>query len=131
MLNSAAVLAALMFASEAASAGPVADFYRGRQVSLIVGYGTGGYDVYGRLMARHLGRHIPGQPNVVVQNMPGAGSLRAANHLYTAAPKDGSAIRFISTTPRGSKWMSARSAPRTWCARSMKSRERRLISLTT
>jgi tripartite-type tricarboxylate transporter receptor subunit TctC len=62
-------------------------------VSLIVGYGTGGgYDVYGRLMARHLGRYIPGQPNVVVQNMPGAGSLRAANHLYTTAPKDGSAI---------------------------------------
>jgi tripartite-type tricarboxylate transporter receptor subunit TctC len=62
-------------------------------VSLIVGYGTGGgYDVYGRLIARYLGRHIPGQPNVVVQNMPGAGSLRAANHLYTTAPKDGSTI---------------------------------------
>jgi tripartite-type tricarboxylate transporter receptor subunit TctC len=93
MLNRAAVLAALMLATQAASADPVADFYRGRQVSLIVGYGTGGgYDVYGRLMARHLGRHIPGQPNVVVQNMPGAGSLRAANHLYTTAPKDGTAI---------------------------------------
>jgi tripartite-type tricarboxylate transporter receptor subunit TctC len=93
MLNRAAVVVALMFATQAASADPVADFYRGRQVSLIVGYGTGGgYDVYGRLVARHLGRHIPGQPNVVVQNMPGAGSLRAANHLYTTAPKDGSAI---------------------------------------
>jgi len=89
MLNRAAVLAALMFATQPASADPVTDFYRGRQVSLIVGYGTGGgYDVYGRLMARHLGRHIPGQPNVVVQNMLGAGSLRAANHLYTTAPKD-------------------------------------------
>jgi tripartite-type tricarboxylate transporter receptor subunit TctC len=93
MLNRAAVLAALMLATQAASADPVSDFYRGRQVSLIVGYGTGGgYDVYGRLMARHLGRHIPGQPSVVVQNMPGAGSLRAANHLYTTAPKDGTAI---------------------------------------
>jgi tripartite-type tricarboxylate transporter receptor subunit TctC len=93
MLNRAAVVAALMFATQAASADPVADFYRGRQVSLIVGYGTGGgYDVYGRLVARHLGRHIPGQPNVVVQNMPGAGSLRAANHLYTTAPKDGSVL---------------------------------------
>ena len=93
MLNRPAVLAILMFATQAASADPVSDFYRGRQVSLIVGYGTGGgYDVYGRLIARHLGRHIPGQPNVVVQNMPGAGSLRAANHLYTAAPKDGSTI---------------------------------------
>jgi tripartite-type tricarboxylate transporter receptor subunit TctC len=93
MLNRAAMLAALMIATQAASADPVTDFYRGRQVSLIVGYGTGGgYDVYGRLMARHLGRYIPGEPNVVVQNMPGAGSLRAANHLYTTAPKDGSAI---------------------------------------
>jgi tripartite-type tricarboxylate transporter receptor subunit TctC len=93
MLNRAAVLAALMLATQAASADPVSDFYRGRQVSLIVGYGTGGgYDVYGRLMARHLGRHILGQPSVVVQNMPGAGSLRAANHLYTTAPKDGTAI---------------------------------------
>jgi tripartite-type tricarboxylate transporter receptor subunit TctC len=86
-------LAVLALMAVAASADPVADFYRGRQVSLIVGYGTGGgYDVYGRLMARHLGRHIPGQPNVVVQNMPGAGSLRAVNHLYTTAPKDGSVI---------------------------------------
>jgi tripartite-type tricarboxylate transporter receptor subunit TctC len=93
MLKMAFSLAMLVLMGVAASADPVADFYRGRQVSLIVGYGTGGgYDVYGRLMARHLGRHIPGQPNVVVQNMPGAGSLRAVNHLYTTAPKDGSAI---------------------------------------
>src|SRR5215831_9090285 len=93
MLKKAFSLAILMFATQAARADPVSDFYRGRQVSLIVGYGTGGgYDVYGRLMARHLGRHIPGEPNVVVQNMPGAGSLRAVNHLYTTAPKDGSAI---------------------------------------
>jgi len=83
----------LLLATAGARADAVADFYRGKQVSLIVGYGTGGgYDVYGRLFARHLGRHIPGHPNVVVQNMPGAGSLRAANHLYTAAPKDGTAI---------------------------------------
>jgi tripartite-type tricarboxylate transporter receptor subunit TctC len=74
-----------------------ADFYRGRQVNLIVGYGTGGgYDVYGRLIARHLGRHIPGHPNVVVQNMPGAGSLRAVNYLYNNAPKDGTAIAIFS-----------------------------------
>src|SRR5436305_14656725 len=86
-------LAALVFIGAGARADEVADFYKGKQVSVIVGYGTGGgYDIYGRLMARHLGRHIPGQPNVVVQNMPGAGSLRAANHLYTTAPKDGSTI---------------------------------------
>ncbi len=71
----------------------VAEFYRGGTVTLVVGYGPGGgYDVYARLLGRHLGRHIPGHPHVVVQNMPGAGSLRAANWLYNAAPKDGSTI---------------------------------------
>jgi tripartite-type tricarboxylate transporter receptor subunit TctC len=76
-----------------ASAETVADFYKGKTVQLIVGYGTGGgYDVYARALARHIGRHIPGNPNVVVQNMPGAGSLRAANFLYNAAPKDGTAF---------------------------------------
>ncbi|MDB5508984.1 MAG: family tricarboxylate transporter, receptor protein [Hyphomicrobiales bacterium] len=69
----------------------VEDFYRGRNVNLVVGYGPGGgYDVYARLVARHIGRFIPGQPNVVVQNMPGAGSLVATNFLFNTAPKDGS-----------------------------------------
>ncbi len=68
----------------------VADFYRGRQVDLIVGFGPGGgYDVYARLLARHIGKYIPGNPTVVVENMPGAGSLRAANYIYSVAPKDG------------------------------------------
>jgi hypothetical protein len=83
------VAAALMLAALAASqarADTVADFYRGKQINLIVGYGPGGgYDVYARLVGRHLGRCIPGQPTVVVQNMPGAGSLRAVNHLYNVA----------------------------------------------
>jgi len=93
MLRSGAALAALVLAFAGARAEPVADFYKGKQVSLIVGYGSGGgYDVYGRLFARHLGRHIPGAPNVIVQNMPGAGSLRSANYLYNIAPKDGSTI---------------------------------------
>src|SRR5262249_53811235 len=70
--------------------GAVEAFYKGRQLSLIVGYGPGGgYDLTARLLARHIGRFIPGQPSVVVQNMVGAGSLRAANYLYGAAPKDG------------------------------------------
>src|SRR5499427_3327685 len=65
-------------------------FYKGRQINLIVGYGPGGgYDLTARLLARHIGRFIPGQPSVVVQNMAGAGSLRAANYLYGVAPKDG------------------------------------------
>jgi tripartite-type tricarboxylate transporter receptor subunit TctC len=70
-----------------------ADFYRGRQITLIVGYGAGGgYDVYARLIARHLGKYIPGNPTVIVQNMPGAASLRAVNYLYNVAPKDGTVI---------------------------------------
>jgi tripartite-type tricarboxylate transporter receptor subunit TctC len=76
-----------------AAADAIADFYRGKTVTLVVGYGPGGgYDVYARLIGRHLGRHIPGQPNVVVQNMPGAGSLRAVNWLNNLAPRDGTAI---------------------------------------
>ena len=90
--NVARVLAALVAATSVASADPVADFYRGKQVQIYVGYGAGGgYDAYARLIARHLGRHIPGEPRVVVQNMPGAGSLRAANFIFNRAPNDGTA----------------------------------------
>jgi len=65
-------------------------FYKGRQINLIVGYGPGGgYDLTARLLARHLGRFMPGNPSIAVQNLAGAGSLRAANFLYGAAPKDG------------------------------------------
>src|SRR5215510_4723011 len=80
-----------------ARAADVADFYRGKQINLVVGYGPGGgYDVYARLVARHLGRHVPGNPAVVVQNMPGAGSLRAVNYLANTAPRDGSVIATFS-----------------------------------
>lgn len=69
------------------------EFYKGRQVSIVVGSGTGGgYDSYARLIARHIGRHIPGAPAVVVQNMPGAGSLNMTNYVYNVAPKDGSVL---------------------------------------
>jgi tripartite-type tricarboxylate transporter receptor subunit TctC len=80
-------------AAAAARADEVADFYRGKQVTLYVGFSPGGgYDAYARLLARHLGKYIPGNPIVVVQNMPGAGSLRAANYIYSVAPKDGTAF---------------------------------------
>lgn len=73
-----------------AQAQDAADFYRAKTVNVIAGSSAGGgLDVYGRLLARHMGKHIPGAPNMVVQNMPGAGSLTAARHLYTIAPKDG------------------------------------------
>jgi tripartite-type tricarboxylate transporter receptor subunit TctC len=88
----ALLLASLALTSQAC-ADAVADFYKGRTITLIVGYGPGGgYDLFARLMARHLGRHVPGNPTVVVQNMPGAGSLRATNYLYTVAPRDGTTI---------------------------------------
>jgi tripartite-type tricarboxylate transporter receptor subunit TctC len=75
------------------------DDFKGRTITIYIGYGAGGgFDYYGRLAARHLGRHIPGSPTVVVSNMPGAGSLRAANYLYAVAPKDGTALGVITPT---------------------------------
>ena len=89
----AAALALLALAGASARADSVADFYKGKIVNLVVGYGSGGgYDVYGRLVATHLGKYIPGNPTVVIQNMPGAGSLRAVNYLYNTAPKDGTVL---------------------------------------
>jgi tripartite-type tricarboxylate transporter receptor subunit TctC len=80
----------------AAQAQSVADFYKGKAVELLIGYsGGGGYDVYARLLARHMGRHIPGNPTIVPRNMPGAGSLVLANWLYNVAPKDGTAFGAI------------------------------------
>lgn len=75
----------------------VADFYRGKTVRIIVGFSAGGgYDQYSRLIGRHLSKYIPGNPAVVVDNMPGAGSIIAANHTFNAAPKDGTVIGNIS-----------------------------------
>jgi len=89
----AVALAMAALAVPQAHADAVANFYKGKQINLIVGYGPGGgYDVYARLFGRHFGRHVPGKPTVVVQNMPGAGSLRAVNYLYNVAPKDGTMI---------------------------------------
>lgn len=71
----------------------VEEFYRGKVVTIVVGYAAGGgYDLYARVLARHLGSHIPGNPTVIVQNMPGAGSLLAATWLYNRAPKDGTVM---------------------------------------
>ena len=76
-----------------AHAQSVADFFRGKTITLLIGYTSGGgYDLYARVLSRHMGRHIPGNPAMVPQNMPGAGSLRVAGFLYTAAPKDGTTI---------------------------------------
>jgi len=80
--------------SERAGAGqPAGELYRGKTVSIVVGSGAGGgFDTTARLVARHIGRHIPGTPTVIVVNMPGGGGLVAANHVFSAAPKDGTVI---------------------------------------
>src|SRR6202049_1741665 len=89
--------AALLALRPAAAADEAADFYRGRTITVIVGFGAGGgYDIYARLLAHHLGNHIAGSPNVVVQNMEGAGSVRAANYVYSVAPKDGTVIAAVN-----------------------------------
>ena len=80
-----------------AHAQSVEEFYKGRAMSMVIGFSAGsGYDIYARALARHLGKHIPGHPAIIPQNMPGAGSQRAAQYLYGVAPKDGSVIGTIS-----------------------------------
>jgi tripartite-type tricarboxylate transporter receptor subunit TctC len=100
----AACSIAFAAASISAGAAGVEDFYRGKTVSMLIGYSVGGgYDLYGRLVARHMSKYIPGKPTIVPQNLTGAGSMRAAAFLYSAAPKDGSVIatfgRTIATAP--------------------------------
>ena len=96
------VLAASLTAASLASAQQddarsAADFFAGRKMSLVVDTSPGGgYDAYGRLLARHMGAHLPGSPAIVVQNMPGAGGLTAANWLAQIAPRDGSVIQIMS-----------------------------------
>ena len=92
-----AALGTFVLSGFAAQAQSPAEFYKGKNVDLFIGYSPGGgYDVYGRIVAKHLGKHIPGSPNVVPKNMDGAGSLRAANYIYNVAPKDGTAIGTVA-----------------------------------
>jgi tripartite-type tricarboxylate transporter receptor subunit TctC len=85
------------FAVASAQADAISKFYRDNAINLVVGSGPGGsHDIYARLLARHLGKFIPGNPRITVQNMPGAGSLRAANYLYNFAPRDGTTIGMFS-----------------------------------
>ena len=80
-------------------ADPVSDFYAGRTISVMVGFGPGGgYDLYARALARHFGAHVPGHPNVVVQNVPGAAGLGLANSLYNVSPKDGTVFGTFNRT---------------------------------
>jgi tripartite-type tricarboxylate transporter receptor subunit TctC len=89
-------LLTVSFMTAPGDAQPAADFYRGKTVQMLIGYTVGGnYDLNARVLARHIGRHIPGQPNIVTQNMAGAGSLRLANFLYNVAAKDGTVFGMI------------------------------------
>jgi tripartite-type tricarboxylate transporter receptor subunit TctC len=92
-----ALLAGLGGVRPGGAADSVEAFYKGKTMQLLIGFGPGGgYDLYGRAVARHLGRFIPGNPTIVPQNMAGAGSVRAASSLYNAAPKDGTVIGTFS-----------------------------------
>src|SRR5216684_1397072 len=90
----ACLLAYLGAAPAWAQAGPS---LAGKNVQMLIGFGPGGgYDLWGRVVARHIGKHLPGNPTVVPQNMPGAGSFVAANNIYNLAPKDGSVMGIIA-----------------------------------
>jgi tripartite-type tricarboxylate transporter receptor subunit TctC len=92
-LAAVALASAAMLTAPAEAADPS---YKGRTLTVVVGYGpAASYDLYSRLLSRHIGRHLSGNPTVVVQNMPGGSSLRAANYLYNAAAKDGSVVGVI------------------------------------
>ena len=89
----ALLLASLFAPAPACAQSAVEAFYKGRTVDIMVGtVPGGGYDLYGRLLAQHLAKHIPGHPTVIVKNMPGAGHLRMTNWLYNVAPKDGTVM---------------------------------------
>jgi len=91
------LLASVLVAPASAAPADTATFYKGRTVQLLIGFGpTGGYDTYARTLARHMGKHIPGNPTIVPQNMPGAGGLKVANFIYNVAPKDGSAFAIFA-----------------------------------
>jgi tripartite-type tricarboxylate transporter receptor subunit TctC len=92
----AVLLAGVIAVGHAAAQSPAGAF-AGKTVNLIIGFGTGGgYDLWARVVGRHIGRHLPGNPTVTPQNMEGAGSYRAANFIYNVAPKDGTSIALIS-----------------------------------
>jgi tripartite-type tricarboxylate transporter receptor subunit TctC len=90
------LLLAALFAASSVSAENVAEFYKGKTVTIVVGSGAGGgYDTNTRLLARHMSRHIPGEPHIIVQNMPAASGIAALNHVYTIAPRDGTVFSAV------------------------------------
>jgi tripartite-type tricarboxylate transporter receptor subunit TctC len=143
----AAVTALIAFAATDAHGDTVGAFYQGKQVRLIIGNPPGGdYDLGGRLLARYMSRYIPGTPTIVVQNMPGASTIVAANYLYNVAPKDGSVFGSFSRNvpsqgalgrenlkadPRKYGWIGASSLPARICAARASSSVRSIGDLFT
>ena len=127
-----AVLAFALGAAAAAQAQSAQDFYRGKQIRMIIGHPVGNdYDIAGRFLAKYLTRHIPGQPTIIPQNMPQAASIVAANYLYSAAPKDGTVFgsfsrnvpsqalmgqQNVEADPRRFNWLGGTSLPGRVCA---------------
>ena len=97
-LSLSAVMSIAALSGGALAQEPAEQFFRGRQINLVVGSSAGGgYDIYARLLGRHLSKYVPGNPTVVVTNMPGAASNTAAAHIYNVAPKDGTVIGALQT----------------------------------
>jgi tripartite-type tricarboxylate transporter receptor subunit TctC len=93
------MVAALFLSALRVQAEPIEDFYRGKTLRMLIGYGPGGgYDIYGRLVAEFLPRHLPGKPTIIAQNMPGAGSFAAASYIHDVAPKDGTVFGSLAQT---------------------------------
>src|SRR5262245_13645312 len=89
----AIALAAWLLAPGRAAAQSVEEFYRGKTINMVLGYpGGGSNDHYARTVSRHIGKYIPGHPSGLMRNMPGGGSLVAANHLFNVAPRDGTVL---------------------------------------
>ncbi len=99
-ISGAAALALTALAATPCAAQSAAEFYKGRTISILMGTGPGGsYDLYGRTIAEHLARHIPGNPTIIVEHMPGAGGVIAGNHIYGPGPQDGSKILLSHALP--------------------------------
>ena len=102
-----ALIASACRCGRAAAQDAVANFYKGRSVQLLIGVSPGGgYDIYARTLARHMGKHIPGNPTLVPQNMPGAGTLKVANFIYSVAPEGRHGVR-DARSRAASRWRSS------------------------
>src|SRR5688500_17548948 len=111
-----AALAVMLDVSAAPAQPAVADFYKGKTIAIVMGTGPGGsYDLYGRIIAEHLSRHIPGNPNIIIEHMPGAGGVTVGNFIYATGPQDGTKILLSHALPmsemldpRGVRFQSAK-----------------------